>query len=264
MIPRQVSINILTEELEEATAFCRAEGCGAEITAFAYPAILDSTRLASVIERHREVLVELPHISSHGPFIDLFATSADPQIVDVCRARHEQALRASLSLSAEIYVAHLNSLPMIRNPDYLESFVERAASFWAPLAQLAWDSGATIVLENMWESSPNLQTRVVDEVSHPGLKASFDNGHALVFSDVPADVWIQTLGPRLAHCHLHDNDGETDAHLPIGKGLEVWPPLVAALDGLPREPIVVLESDELERNRGSLSTWRRHGEKGDA
>lgn len=56
---------------------------------------------------------------------------------------------------------------------------------------------------------------------------------------------------------LHDNDGETDAHLPFGKGLEVWPLLVAALDALPRDPMVVLGSDELECNRGSLSTWRR-------
>ena len=52
------------------------------------------------------------------------------------------------------------------------------------------------------------------------LKASFDNGHALVFSTVCAADWIETLGADLYHCHLHDNDGEVDRHNAIGSGKE--------------------------------------------
>lgn len=253
----QPAINILVDELEEAAAFCRTEGCGAEITAFAYPAALDSDSCSASVVRHREALRGLPQVSFHGPFLDLYVTSGDPRIVEVCRARHEQALRTALSLSVQVYVAHLNSLPLIRNIGYIDAFAERAAAFWRPLAELAWKGGVTIALENMWERTPEAQKRVVEEVRHPGLKASFDNGHALVFSDVPASKWVTTLGSDLAHCHLHDNDGEYDSHLPIGDGIEDWAALSAALKGLESQPILVLESDKLERNRTSLKSWRR-------
>ena len=47
------------------------------------------------------------------------------------------------------------------------------------------------------------QQQVLEAANHPHLKASFDNGHALLFSHVPAADWIKELGSDLAHCHLH-------------------------------------------------------------
>lgn len=253
----QPVINILVDELEEAAALCRAEECGAEITALAYPSLLDSDSCSATIARHRDALVGVPQLSLHGPFLDLYVTSGDPRIVEVCRARHEQALRAARSLSVQVYVAHVNSMPLIRNRGYIDTFAERAAAFWQPLAELAWEEGVTIALENMWERTPDVQKRVVEEVGHPGLKASFDNGHALVFSDVSAAAWVGTLGSDLVHCHLHDNDGEYDSHLPIGEGIEDWRSLLGAINALESPPMVVLESDKLANNQKSLMAWRR-------
>ncbi|HSK18600.1 MAG TPA: sugar phosphate isomerase/epimerase family protein [Longimicrobiales bacterium] len=250
------AINILSDELQDAADFCRAEEIGGEVTALAYPDTLDSDDLPRVVSRHRDALngVEL---ASHGPFLDLYVTSRDPRIVEVCRRRHESALRASIELGARIYVAHLNSVPLIRNKSYVEDFAARAAAFWEPLAEMAWEGGATIALENMWEEGPDLQRQVVERVGHPGLRTSFDNGHALVFSNVPAAEWMATLGSTLKHCHLHDNDGHYDSHLPIGNGVEDWPRLLDALSALESAPLVVLECDTLARNRESLAAWRR-------
>lgn len=255
----KIAINILSEELHDAAEFCRSQEIGGEVTALAYPETLDSEEdeFADIISRHREMLDGVAPLSSHGPFLDLYVTSRDSKIVAICRLRHERALRASIALSARIYVAHLNSVPLIRNETYVSDFVARAADFWAPLAEVAWEDGATIVLENMWEEGPELQRRVVERVAHPGLKASFDNGHALVFSEVPAEGWVGTLGADLVHCHLHDNDGRYDSHLPIGKGIEDWPRLLNALAALDSPPIVVLESDTIAKNRASHEAWCR-------
>ena len=49
----------------------------------------------------------------------------------------------------------------------------------------------------------------------------FDTGHAHVNGwDIPAVV--KALGERLAACHVHDNDGSGDAHLPVGQGDIDW------------------------------------------
>lgn len=250
-----LAVNALEEELEEAVAFCREEGVGLEVTAFAWPASLDDGFRAR-LERHVAALDGVAPVLLHGPFLDLYPASPDPEIVAVARRRHEAALEAAAAVGAGTYVAHLNSIPLIRNPAYRDRFAAAAAEFWLPLADRAGRSGTTVVLENMWEPGPDLQRRVVDAAGHPHLKASFDNGHALVFSDVSAPAWIRELGGDLAHAHLHDNGGEVDAHLPVGEGTEDWPALFSALREHAPGAVVVAESDRLEPNRRSLAALR--------
>ena len=52
----------------------------------------------------------------------------------------------------------------------------------------------------------------------PQAGALLDTGHAHVNGwDIPAVV--KALGERLTACHVHDNDGSGDAHLPVGQGI---------------------------------------------
>lgn len=267
----RVGISVGDEELESAAEFCRDEGIGLEVTAFAYPRTLDEA-FEPTLERHAAVLEGVPFLTFHGPFLDLYCTSPDPRVVDLCRTRHGRALEAAGSLGAELYVAHLNSNPLIRNRRYRERFVEGVAEFWRPFVEAARGDGEpapgedpeargdgpAVVLENMWERKPDLQRRVVEAAAHPGLRASFDNGHALVFSRLTAAEWIQGLGDALAHLHLHDNDGEYDHHWVLGEGEEDWPGLLAALGEAEAAPVVILENDDLAAGRESLRRFREH------
>ena len=51
----------------------------------------------------------------------------------------------------------------------------------------------------------------------------------------------EALGSRLIACHVHDNDGSSDQHLPVGQGTIEWEPFFAALKKLPTPPVLVLE-----------------------
>lgn len=253
--PAGLAVNALQEELEEVVAFCREEDVGLEVTAFAYPSTLDSDYRAC-LDAHVEALGDLEPVLFHGPFLDLYPTSPDARIASVARERHEAALQAAGELGAVLYVAHLNSIPLIRNRDYRETFVATAAEFWRRMADRAGRSEITIALENMWETGPDLQKQVVREADHPYLKASFDNGHALVFSRRPSADWVRTLGDDLVHLHLHDNDGSHDEHRPIGAGTEDWPALLEARRAAAPESMMVVECDRLEANRKSLTALR--------
>lgn len=255
----RVGISVTEDELEEAAAFCRSEALGLEVTAFADPKNLDED-FDRCLQRHAEAVDGIPFLSLHGPFLDLYCTSPDPKVVELCRRRQRRGLEAARILGADLYVAHLNSIPLIRNERYRDGFASAAAGFWRPLAEDAASEGITIVLENMWEPSPGLQRLVTEAVDHPHLRASFDNGHGLVFSELTAGEWIAELGPQLAHLHLHDNDGEYDHHRAIGDGVEDWPALVRALGEHAPEVTLILESDRLETNRASLERLHRlHG-----
>lgn len=56
-----------------------------------------------------------------------------------------------------------------------------------------------------------------------------DIGHAHANGwDIP--LLIDTLGSRICGFHFHDNDGESDTHMPIGSGTSDWDKIFAAIE----------------------------------
>lgn len=255
MIRNRLAVNALGDELQAAADFCRAEHLGLEVTDFAFPANLDGDLEANVA-RHRRAADGIPLVICHGPFWELVAASKDPAIVQVVLRRHSAALRAAREIGATFYIAHTNFNPLIREASYRRNFPRRLLDFWLPLADDAARHEITICLENIWDPGPEVQAELVSLADHPYLKASFDNGHALVFSARPAAEWIETLGPGLVHCHLHDNSGQSDEHKPVGEGKEDWPALLEAAERYAPQAVLVMESDRLENNRLSLQRLR--------
>jgi sugar phosphate isomerase/epimerase len=247
----QLAINTVGDELEASAAFCRSEGIGIEITDFAFPWNLDND-LTARISRHTEAVAEITPVISHGPFFDLVASSPDPAIVSVAGQRHHAALAATGKIGASLYVAHTNFTPLIRDSSYRKNWPRRMLDFWLPLADEAGKDNIVICFENVWEPVPDIQAELIDKGNHPHIRASFDNGHALVSSSVPASQWVAALGPMLTHCHLHDNSGESDEHKPIGEGKEDWRKLMTALEKCSPQAILVAESDRLKDNKLSI------------
>jgi hypothetical protein len=113
----RLAINVIGNELEDAAAFCRAEGIGIEITDFAFPWVLDED-LGCGIEWHLGALIGVNPISSHGPFFDLNVASRDKAIVSVARDLHLKALTAAGAVNASYYFAHASFNPLIKDPAY--------------------------------------------------------------------------------------------------------------------------------------------------
>ncbi|NIP44643.1 MAG: sugar phosphate isomerase/epimerase [candidate division Zixibacteria bacterium] len=252
----QLAINVVGDELEEAADFCRSEDLGLEVTHFAFTDNLDRD-LRESIERHKRVVTGIKPLISHAPFLDLITTSRDKEIINICRRRHSEALHASFEIGAQFYIAHTNFNQLIKEGLYRKMFAERTLDFWLPLVDEAAERNVIITLENIWDPYPDIQAEIVTKANHPNLRVSFDNGHALVFSDIPAQKWIETFGSMLVHCHLHDNSGESDEHKPIGDGKENWPDLIAALRQRSPGAIMVAESDSLKNNKISIERLRK-------
>lgn len=247
----KLAISTLGAELESSAAYCRAEELGLEITDFAYPQNLDCDP-APLISRHIKAVTGITPLIFHGPCFDLIVTSLDPEIIEVSRKRHTAALAAAKAIGATYYIAHTNYNPLIRNPSYQNSWRSRSLDFWLPFADEAGKHNIIISLENLWEPDPDIQAELVAAGNHPNLRATFDNGHALVFSNIPASQWVATLGTLLVHSHLHDNSGEFDEHKSIGDGKENWEELLSAIKKYSPQAILVAESDSLASNMLSI------------
>lgn len=144
-----LAINTVGDELEASAEFCRAEGLGLEVSAFAFPQNLEGD-ISDLIKSHGRALSGITPAIVHGPFYDLVVTSPDSAIVEVSRQRHQVALDAAIEIGATVYVAHTNYTPMIRNPSYQKIWTKRMLDFWLPFADKAGEKGLTISLENLW------------------------------------------------------------------------------------------------------------------
>ncbi len=62
----------------------------------------------------------------------------------------------------------------------------------------------------------------------PGLYFHLDMGHANLYKRKP-EHFIKKFHAKLRHVHMHDNHGEWDEHLPLGKGSIDWEKTIRAL-----------------------------------
>ena len=100
----------------------------------------------------------------------------------------------------------------------------------AALLPVADSVGVRLLLENIISSGTRAAAlcALLDEVDSRGAAGiCLDLGLAHVDGGVMAE--LKAALPRLAHLHVHDNDGSEDAHLAPGRGTIPWPEVRAWL-----------------------------------
>ncbi|MGB9872435.1 MAG: sugar phosphate isomerase/epimerase family protein [Anaerolineae bacterium] len=237
-------------------ALARDYSVGIEIQAYGYnPRVLDGD-WSSLVEQHRRLLRGFEgEIAFHGAFYDMSSASEDPQIVRVTRQRYLLNLRIAAELGARHVVFHANYLPWIRNARYVRRWTQRQGEFWAEIGAEAEHLGLVVVLENMWEPSPDLIGQILDWVDSPFVKACLDVGHAYLYSDsIPFTGWLARLKDHLAHCHINNHRGVQDEHLPLDApgGVIDYSLILPLLWSLPSPPLISLEMESLEDLKRSL------------
>lgn len=180
----------------------------------------DPKPASDVGEKIREIASEAPFTSVHTRF--------DHWTWDPNGLRWEIAF--SHAVGGGVLVLHCGSLGL-DDPSSRADF-----SLVKRLAHLARQAGVCLALENGWNTLWALD-RVLDAIGDdPGktnLGICMDVGHAHLSKDAgrqPVRAYLERYRAQLVHLHLHDNHGETDDHLPPGRGTIDWPDLYVALE----------------------------------
>jgi sugar phosphate isomerase/epimerase len=247
-----VSFNVKDTELLSVRDCCVRLGAGIHLTRFFDSSFLDGD-INPYIAYLKTELRDIKRISVHSPFMDLIPSSSDKLVKEAARKRHEKALWASFALGAESYIVHTGYNPLIRHEKYDNTFTDRLLSFWLPFADACMQNNLTICFENIWDKSPSILLDIVTKANHPNIKALFDNGHALIYSDFPSSVWIESLKDHLCGYHLHDNDGINDSHLPLGGGIEDIEALIDSIKKHTPNAHIILECAKLSENLSSYA-----------
>ncbi len=180
-------------------------------------------------------------ITLHGPFVDLSPGSPDARINRVTRDRFEQVLRLIPLFRAKAVVFHMGYDR--RRYHYLRDvWIEKSLEVWSWIAEGVKNEGAALMLENVYEDGPDDILVLFETLGRQKAGLCLDTGHHAVFSRVPLDSWVDSLGPFIGQLHLHDNSGGQDDHLGLGRGTIDFEGLLRHLNATrDNPPLITLE-----------------------
>lgn len=197
------------------------EGLGVEITLYDTEWLLNLERTATV----RKVGDELAHraieVTVHAPIFDLNPGSLDPVVRKHTRRCWERAIGVSGALGARQINFHTGYMPLLP-PSTFPGWLALSLEIWERMVELTVDAGMTLLLENMFEPSPQVQLDLRSQLEPRHVGFTVDIAHCHIYGTVSPQSWWNTLGDAIREVHLHDTDGFSDDHLPIGDGALDW------------------------------------------
>jgi sugar phosphate isomerase/epimerase len=187
-------------------------------------------------------------ITLHGPFQDLLPGALDDQILAASRRRLRQACRFLPVFRPVSIVCHLGYAARFYGSD-TPKWLRRATATFKELAARAAAHGVTVMLENVYETDPELHLELICRVDAPNLKVCLDVGHLYAFGGGDWPRWLNALAPVIGQLHLHDNHGEADTHLALGAVTIPLPEILQVLAERGPQPLITLEPHQ----EGSLN-----------
>ncbi|MFP4655152.1 MAG: sugar phosphate isomerase/epimerase family protein [Methanohalobium sp.] len=176
--------------------------------------------------KHIQELYETTNLNLtlHLPFSDLNLSSLNPGI-------HQEVLH-QMKNNLEI-ASDFVDLAVI-HPGYLSPMgaqvPERAWNKTIESLQKVCDYADNCNIQVAVENMPNIphifgkepreMLDIISSVNRDNLGMTFDVGHANTMKMV--DEFLKECKDHISHIHIHDNTGERDQHLPLGRGNINW------------------------------------------
>lgn len=184
---------------------------GLEIQDFVEPNLSDKD-VDELILRYREKLTNFSKpIAIHGPFLDLNPSSPDKLIRDISYYRYLYTLRVANEIGAKYVIFHDQINPYLNEPFLRNLNNVQRKDFWLEiLEEASWFKGI-ILLENIFEESPDMLKELIETINIPNIRINLDIGHAKL-GKVSIEEWIKSLGKYISYIHVHSNDGQYDLH----------------------------------------------------
>ena len=196
-------------------------------------------------------------ITIHGPFLDLSPGSPDPIIREATNQRFQQMIDAVEIFKPKNVVCHA-AYDTSRYDFCRDEWYANSIETWNWVAQSVKTAGARLMLENVYEQTPEDLLEILTQFDPELIGCCLDIGHQAVFSKKPLSEWIEKLGSWIRHLHLHDNDADFDAHLPLGAGSIDLKPVSDFLAACDPFPVITLEPHRQEDLRTSILYIDQH------
>jgi len=233
-------------DANELKYFSRLEelGVGIELQNYGFQGITSSEAWDKCIEMHKGIVANVTGpIALHGPFKGMDFFHQDHIFKRALRERMDRVFELVKTLNPNTIVLHTGVSDLLSKFKLQQHWLDDVSAFWKNEIKMYEDIGVKVALENVVESDPYLSMQLINEVDSPSLGFCLDVGHVNLCSNLTLAQWVEKLSYKLFHVHLHDNCGDEDKHLPVGKGNINFNDLFSALRKSAPDVVVSLEVD---------------------
>jgi sugar phosphate isomerase/epimerase len=195
--------------------------------------------------RLRHELAGFTRVSVHGPLGNASLASINPGIWRESVRQYLGAVELAHDIGAAVLVVHPGDL---RDARFFSEFSDLSQEAIGRLARRAAELGVILAVENCGPYHAGVDRTATDFASiirtagSPQVKVCLDTGHAAVNRNM--DEILKLVGRDIVHLHVHDNHGQRDEHLPIGRGTIDYAPLAPVLPGFDGMAIAEVVWDE--------------------
>lgn len=169
--------------------------------------------------------------SIHAPIADLNIAAITPGIREASLRETLDTIRVASELGVNVVTVHPGLASMVVKGLESEA-LELAKAAMKPIEKASVEYGVTVGIENM-PSVPFFLGRTASQLAEivegTDLGICFDIGHANTMNEI--DAMIELHGDRFVNIHIHDNNGDRDAHMTIGDGSIDFNALLPRLKG---------------------------------
>lgn len=180
----------------------------------------------------------------HAPFAGFDPGSAKSRQQKNSHQLARQSLELAELFAAERIVFHPGLAGQASGKEQTR-WLQHSLDFWPEHVARAEQIGTLICIENIYESNPEPLLQLCRGLASPAVGHCFDIGHWNMFATGSLNDWFAKLGGQIRHLHLHDNRGQFDEHLPIGRGGIDFAALFALVEQLATHPSMTLEAHNL-------------------
>ena len=197
-------------------------------------------------------------VIAHLPYIDMNLASLNTEIASASTNSLQKWISTASQMNVDILVSHVGRISSNYPATYLKSARQNAIRSLHHLAETAKRYGLKFTVENDHNSPNHVIAGYASDVKkiaeEVGCEVTFDVGHANTI-DKPSS-FISALSGLIANVHLHDNDGKSDQHLPIGRGNIDFPETLRKLKENNYDGPLIIESHSLNDLSTDLSRLR--------
>lgn len=198
---------------DDATLLAKDYNVGLELSEFCTAVNMDKN-FKDTLATVKEKMKFSKNFFFHAPFNELYPAAIDPLAVDLVHTRLNMATDIALSLGVKNIVVHSGHVPQLY---FNEWFIEKSIVFWKDfLANKPND--ICYNMENMVDEEPSPLVEIVASVNDERLRLCLDIGHAHSVSQISVMEWLREESKYLSHFHIHNNNGDYDAHNNLSDG----------------------------------------------
>lgn len=188
---------------------------------YALPQDMHTKELESIQEKLTSLSLE-PII--HSAVYDINLASLNPLIRRASIRQTVESIRFAAKIGAKIVIIHPGRLPKDYPSVYLKNSRINLLTSLNVMARMAGRMGVMLAIENSPRgrahrlvANPQEHLYILRRLGSAHLGALLDIGHAHTWG-FDLREYIRSLADYILLFHLHDNRGDADEHLPLGRG----------------------------------------------